>query len=201
MFVQVINGRAADAAALKALGDRWYSELAPGAAGWLGSTAGVTADGEAVILARFESAEAAQANSDRPEQGEWWSEAQECLAGEPTFGDYDDVILVRGGGSDDAEFVQVMLGRTSDPGRQRELTREFESAASDVRPDILGGVVGINDDGTFAQAFYFTSEAEARQGEKQELPEQVRDSFNEEMALTTDIRYLDLTDPWVYSPN
>jgi len=30
---------------------------------------------------------------------------------------------------------------------------------------ILGGVVGIQDDGTHFQAFYFTSEQEAREGE------------------------------------
>lgn len=200
MFVQVINGKVDDAAALKALLDRWSTELGPSAAGWLGSTGGVTADGEAVMVARFESAEAARRNSDRPEQGEWWSEARNCFTAEPTFGDYNDAILVRGGGSDDAGFVQVMLGRTSDPGRERELTREFESATGDFRPDLLGGVVGIADDGTFAQAFYFTTEAEARVGEKQEMPEEFGDSFTEEMALTTELRYLDLTDPWVYSP-
>jgi hypothetical protein len=199
MFVQVITGKAADAAAVKAVGERWYSELAPTAVGWLGSTAGVTADGEAVITARFESAEAARSNSDRPEQGEWWAQAQSCFAGEPTFGDFDDVVLVRGGGSDDAGFVQVMLGRTSDTRRHRELAREFDSLGDDFRPDILGGIVGVHDDGTFAQVFYFTSEAEARAGEQAELPEDVRRAFDEEMALTTEIRYLDLTDPWFYS--
>jgi len=199
MFVQVIKGKVADAAAVKELGERWYSDLAPGAAGWLGSTAGVTSDGEAVIVARFDSAEAARRNSDRPEQGEWWSEAEKCFTGAPTFGDYDNVALVRGGGSDAAGFVQVMLGRTSDPDRQRELTQEFESLGGNFRPDIVGGVVGINDDGNFAQAFYFTSEAEAREGEKAELSERFRDAVNEEMSLATDIRYLDLTDPWMYS--
>lgn len=199
-FVQVINGTVVDAAALKGLVDRWYSELGPGAVGWLGSTAGVTAGGGAVVVARFDSAEAAQRNSDRPEQGAWWSEAEKCFEGEPTFGDYEDVILVRGGGSDAAGFVQVILGRISDPGRERELTREFESATGDFRPDLLGGVVGVNEDGTLAQAFYFTSEAEAREGEKQDMPEDLRGSFEEEMALTADVRYLDLIDPWFYSP-
>jgi len=200
MFVQVINGHVADAATVKALVDRWDSELGPDAVGWLGSSGGVTADGELVLLARFESAEAASRNSDRPEQGEWWAEVEKCFTGEPSFGNYDDVILVRGGGSDDAGFVQVMLGRTTDPARERELTQEFASAAGELRPDLLGGVVAINDDGSFAQAFYFTSEAEAREGEQQEMPEELRASFEEEMTLTSELRYLDLTDPWFYSP-
>jgi hypothetical protein len=199
MFIQVINGHVTDAAAVKALGDRWSAELAPGATGWLGSTAGVTADNELVLLARFESADAAQRNSDRPEQGEWWSEAKQCFTDEPTFRNHDDVIEVGGGGSDDAGFVQVMFGRTSDPARERELTKEFQPD-TDFRPDILGGIACIDDDGTFTQAFYFTSEAEARVGEQQEVPEELRASFEESMSRTSDLRYLDLTDPWFYSP-
>jgi hypothetical protein len=49
--------------------DRWVKQLVPGAEGWLGSTAGLTEDGRLVALARFETGEAAQHNSDRPEQG------------------------------------------------------------------------------------------------------------------------------------
>ena len=42
MFVQVITGKVTDTAAVRAAFDRWLEELAPGAKGWLGSTAGVT---------------------------------------------------------------------------------------------------------------------------------------------------------------
>ena len=199
MFVQIINGRVGDAGAMKAAGDRWNADLRPGAAGWLGTTGGVTADGECVVLARFESAEAAQANSDRAEQGRWWAEAEKCFTGEVSFGNFDNVALIRGGGSDQAGFVQVMLGKTANPARERELTGEFESTSGDFRPDLLGGVVGINDDGSFVQAFYFTSEAEARAGEKQEMPDELRDGFTESQASTIEIRFLDLNEPWLYS--
>ena len=118
---------------------------------------------------------------------------------EPRFADYDDVILVRGGGSDEAGFVQVMVGQTADPGRERKLTQEFAAIGDDFRPDILGGVVGIQDDGAFAQAFYFTSEQEAREGEKLEPPAELRDAFDEESQLTSEIRFLDLTEPWLYT--
>ena len=74
MFVQVIEGRVADRDALRRQMDRWMSELRPGATGFLGSTAGVTDDGYAIAFARFESAAAAEANSERPEQGRWWAE-------------------------------------------------------------------------------------------------------------------------------
>lgn len=69
MFVQLIEGRVSDRDGLRRQMDRWMSELRPQAAGFLGSTAGVTDDGQAIVLARFESARAAQANSERPEQG------------------------------------------------------------------------------------------------------------------------------------
>ena len=151
------------------------------------------------MVARFASAAAAQRNSERPEQGEWWGEMAKLFVGEPRFADYDDVILVRGGGSDEAGFVQVMVGRTTDPGRERQLTQQFADVGADFRPDILGGVVAIQDDGAFAQVFYFTSEQEAREGEKLEPPAELRDAFEEESQLTSEIRFLDLTEPWLHT--
>jgi hypothetical protein len=59
MFVQVIQGRVTSPEQVRAALDRWSGQLAAGAEGWLGSTAGVTGDGRFVALARFESAEAA----------------------------------------------------------------------------------------------------------------------------------------------
>ena len=44
VFVQVIQGQVANAGQVQAAFDRWAQELAPGASGWLGSTAGVTED-------------------------------------------------------------------------------------------------------------------------------------------------------------
>ena len=74
MFVQVIQAQVSDAAAVREAMERWAQELAPGAEGWLGTTAGVTDDGRFIALARFDSAQAARRNSDRPEQGEWWDQ-------------------------------------------------------------------------------------------------------------------------------
>ena len=116
MFVQVIHGKVADAAALQALGARWVDELGPGASGWLNSTSGGTADGDAVVVVSFESAEAARRNSDRPEQGAWWAEAEKCFAEPPSFYDFDDVIVVRGGVTPDAGIRAGDAGSGVRPG-------------------------------------------------------------------------------------
>ena len=197
MFTQVISGKITNEAPVQALLQRWETDLAPGAAGWLSSTSGATADGEYVVFACFESAEAARRNSDRPEQGEWWSEVERCFTEPPTFADYDDVLTFRGGVSPGAGFVQAMLGSVSDADRERELSRAFVSLDSDMRPDLLGGIIGIGDDGRFAQAMYFSSEAEARVGEQSDVPAEMAEGFAEEQQLITEIRYLDLTAPTI----
>ena len=78
MFVQVIEGRVQDAAALRAAIDDWFQQVAPGATGWLGSTGGVTEDGRAIALVRFESEQAARENSDRPEQDSGGRRRRSC---------------------------------------------------------------------------------------------------------------------------
>ena len=83
MFVQIIEGKARDAEGLKRQGDRWAEEVGPGAVGFLGVTSGVTADGRAITIARFESEEAAKANAARPEQSAWWSEMTPLARGVP----------------------------------------------------------------------------------------------------------------------
>ena len=63
MFVQVIEGRTTDPAAIIEHGDRWQREVRPGAIGYLGVTAGVTADGRTVAIVRFEDEASARANA------------------------------------------------------------------------------------------------------------------------------------------
>src|SRR5688572_14894709 len=119
MFVQVIQGKAKDPAGLKKQWERWDQELRPQASGYLGGTAGVTADGKFIALARFESEDAAKANSDSPEQGKWWEETSQYLE-DPMFHDCREVTLSNGGGSDEAGFVQVMQGKSTDVEKARE---------------------------------------------------------------------------------
>src|SRR5262245_49007570 len=110
MFIQVITGQVADRAGLEAALDRWQRELQPGATGFMGWTGGITDDGRFIEMVRFASPEAAKANSERPEQGAWWADAQRCLSGPATFHDCTLVDMYHGGGNDDAHFVQVMTG-------------------------------------------------------------------------------------------
>ena len=201
MFVQVIQGKVSDAAAVRARMDTWMKELAAGADGWLGSTAGVTDDGDFVALARFESEEAARRNSDRPEQTAWWEETAKLFEGEPTFLESTDVDVDTPGDPDRAGFVQVMQGRTSQPGRARELMASDPTDWAGFRPEILGTVTANHDDGRWTMVIYFTSEAEAREGEKKEPPEEVAKLMKELDALSVgEPTFLDLRDPWLHSP-
>src|SRR3954451_1938358 len=102
MFVQVIEGRVGDREGLRAQMDAWMSDLQPGADGWLGTTAGETADGRFIALARFESQDAAKANSDRPEQGAWWEKTAATFDGDLVVTDCPEVDTFGAGGSDDA---------------------------------------------------------------------------------------------------
>ncbi len=199
MFAQVIQGQVAEREALHAAFDRWADELAPGSIGWLGTTAGVTDDGTCVAIARFEDAEQAKANSDRPEQDRFWAETSRLFTGEVRFLDSSDVEVDLQGDPDDAGFVQVIQGRTSDPARARELMTQDPAEWASFRPDVLGNV-NISSGDAYTAVIYFTTEAEAREGEKKEMPERMKAQMEEMNSLEVgEPTFLDLKDPWLYS--
>jgi hypothetical protein len=201
MFVQVIQGKVADPQRARAALDRWVRELAPGAEGWLGTTAGVTEDGRFIAAARFDSEEAARRNSDRPEQDRWWSETSRLFEGQPTFRDSSDVVVDTVGDPDTAGFVQVMQGRSSDPERARQMMAEDSTDWSSFRPDILGSVAVGHDGGAWTMVMYFTSEADAREGERKEPPPELKAQMEEMDALNVGPpEFFDLKQPWLYSP-
>jgi hypothetical protein len=201
MFVQVIKGQVSDAEAMQSAWNRWLDQTAPGAIGWLGTTAGVTDDGTFVGLARFESEDAARRNSERPEQDQWWRETATLFTGEATFRDCSEVIPMGPGGSDDAGFVQVIEGRVTDVERWRELGDQWESSAMDFRPDVIGGITALHGDGGYTTAMYFTSEAEAREGEQKEPPADMKAMMDEDRALQEgELTFYDLNTPWLASP-
>jgi hypothetical protein len=201
MFIQVIQGQVSDAAQARDALDRWFQKLAPGATGWLGSTAGVTEDGRFVAVARFESEEAAQRNSDRPEQDEWWRQTSALFTGEATFRDSSDVTVDANGDLDDAGFVQIMQGRGSDPDRARELMDQDSSEWAAFRPDIIGSVGVGHEGGAYTMVMYFTSEEAAREGERKELPPRLQAQMEEVNKLNVgEPEFFDLKQPWLYSP-
>jgi hypothetical protein len=201
MFVQVIQGHVADAAAMRAQLDKWAEEVAPGAVGWLGSTSGVTGDGTLIALARFESEEAARRNSDRSEQTAWWQQTAALFTGEPVFHDSTSVEVATHGDPSKAGFVQVMQGRSGDPGRARELMANDQTDWPQFRPDVLGNVWVGHDGDAWTMAIYFTSEAAARAGEQKEPPPQMQEMMKEMAALTIGQPvFFDLRDPWLHAP-
>jgi hypothetical protein len=201
MFAQVIQGRTADAEALRTAMDRWVQELAPGATGWLGSTGGVTDDGQFIAGARFESAEAADRNSQRPEQTRWWEDTQRLFEGDVTFHDSTDVTVDLQGEPDQAGFVQVMQGRVTDPDRAKELMGQIGPDMAAFRPDVLGSVLIGQDAGEWTQVIYFTSEAEAREGERKEAQPEMQAAMEEMTKLNVgEPRFFDLRRPVLQSP-
>lgn len=199
MFVQVIQGKVKDAEGLRAAMDEWMREQAPQATGWLGTTAGAAEDGTFVAVARFDSVESARRNSDRPEQSDWWARASAQFTGDVTFHDCEEVLTMGGGGSDDAGFVQVIQGR-ADADRLRAMASESDESLREYRPDVLGATIGLHGDGGFTQVVYFTSEEEAREGERNQPPAEMQAEMAETMGRPEDLAFIDLKSPLLYSP-
>jgi hypothetical protein len=196
--VQVIKGKVADATGLRRAGERWRDDLRPGARGFLGSTIGSAEDGTFFCVARFEDEAAARANSERPEQGEWWKEVAACLDGEATFRESSDTTLLFDGGSDDAGFVQVMEGSVADRAKAESFeTPEMREQLHAARPDLLGSVRAWFDGGAFVDVAYFTSEREARAGEASDDFSGPSADYN---SLFGDMTFTDLKDPLLFGP-
>ena len=203
-FLQTIRGRVAPESKgeLREMMTRWQQDLAPGATGWLGSTAGVTDDGTFFAAVRFDTEEHARANSSRPEQHQWWMETAKLFEGEVTFHDCPGAEVWRGGGSDDAGFVQVIEARVSDVDELRRLDRQWDelTRTSGFRDDVIGGINGVHDGDRTIMVVYFTSEEAARKGERAEPPAELAALREQEMALMSDVTYTDLKEPWLDSP-
>jgi hypothetical protein len=201
MFAQVIQGRTSDADGVRAALDRWLQDVRPGSVGWLGTTVGITDDGTVIAVARFESAEAASRNAQRPEQGRWWEETSRLFDGDVSFRDSEDVTVDLQGDPDQAGFVQVMQGRVTDVDRAKEVMAKIPSdAMAAFRPDVLGSVMIGHPDGEWTQVLYFTSEAEAREGERKEPPAEFQVAMEDMGKLSVgETTFLDLRQPLLRS--
>ncbi len=196
MFIQIVQGKCTRQDELHALADEWRRDVSPGATGWLGGTYGFTDDDLFVGVVRFESREAATANSERPEQGAWAQRMIAIMDGPMEFHDCDDVTLFLDGGSDQAGFVQIIRGKVDDPQRLKAMFADTDTL-HEMRPDIIGGTLAIEADGTFTECVAFTSEEAARAGEQLDAPEEVRDVMEYAMA---DAKFFDLHHPWFETP-
>jgi len=199
MFIQMIEGKVADEQGLRAQLDVWRSDQQPKADGWLGTTAGFTAEGRFVGVVRFESEAAAKANAQRPEQGEWWAATAPTFDGDVSFTDCPEVDTFGAGGSDDAGFVQIMTGR-GDRSEIAPLAEEMSAMLARMRPDVLGGTIGWPGDGSFVQTVYFSNEADARKAESAgPVSDEDREARERLDSLMTFERFIDLPQPLLHS--
>ena len=196
MFIQIIQGRCTRQQELHEHLDMWRNELSSGAEGWLGGTYGFTDDDMFVGVVRFDSRDSAMSNSGRPEQDAWAARMMELFDGPVEFHDCDDVTLLMDGGSDSAGFVQVIRGRVDDVDRLRSMMPADTESLHQMRPEIIGGTLAIEPDGTFTETVAFTSEEAARHGEQLEPPPEVRSDLEYAMA---DAQFYDLHRPWFES--
>ena len=197
MFIQVIQGKTSRREEVRKETTFSSEHSAGPAEGWLGSTLGLTDDGDFFAVVRFESREAAMANSARPETDAFAKKMAELMDGEPSFFDSDQVETFLDGGSDDAKFVQIITGK-ADPGLWQKIGDGSE--LREIRPDIIGGTVAIQDDGSFVETVAFTDEQSARQGESEmhdEAPPEVSEALQQIMEGAT---FYDLREVWFNSP-
>ncbi len=198
MFIQVIQGPCTRQDELRALADSWETEV--GATdGWLGGTFGFTDDNEFLGVVRFESKEAAEANSKRPEQDAWAAKMRALMDGDLEFHDCDDVREFLDGGSDDAKFVQIIRGHLDDRSALDALMSDPDGLRQ-MRPDIIGGTVAIEADGTFTETVAFRDEASARAAENDPgaaPPPEIQAALDKMMV---DAKFYDLHHPWFESP-
>jgi hypothetical protein len=195
VFIQVIQGKCTRPDELRAMADGWREELGGGAVGWLGGTYGFTDDNDFIGVIRFESREAAMANSERPEQTAWAEKMMSLMDGPVEFHDCDDVMLFMDGGSDQAGFVQIIEGRVDDPSRIKAMLADT-TMLHEMRPEIIGGTLAIEADGSFIETIAFRDEASAREGEKMSPPAEIASELESMMAGA---RFYDLHHPWFES--
>jgi hypothetical protein len=196
MFIQVIEGKASDPEGFRRVLEERRAEAMKGAIGFLGATTAIAPDGTVVTMARFEDEAKAMQNSARPETAAFAEELQKYAEGPPTYHNCGEVDTFLSGGSNDAGFVQFMIGTATDKAKAQESERALTPMLSELRPDVIGGVTAW-DGNWWCQAIYFTSEAEAREGEKkfESLSDDDRARFEEMMTAYGEPRFVDGPNP------
>jgi hypothetical protein len=198
VFAQVIEGRTTNASGIRSALERWVRDAAPGAVGWAGTTAGVTYAGRFVAVLRFDTEQAARANESRPEHHQWWTETSALLGGHVAVRNGTVVGGYFAGDSAQAGFVQVVQGRVSNLDGAREHVRRLQDALKVHLPALLSIVTVEHGDGWFTRALHYSSEAEARAGER-DMPPEVRRLDREALRLVVGpLEFLDLREPWVH---
>ena len=199
MFIQIIQGKCTRQDELRAMAERWRtsSGRAP-TAGSAGPTASPTTTCSSGVV-RFESREAAMANSARPEQGAWAEQMMALMDGPVEFHDCDDVTLMMGGGSDDGRL------RPGDPrqGRRAGAAQGADDRHRDAARDAARRSSGRHWRSRPTARSPRPSPSRARrapaQGEQKEMPDmpaEVRETLETAMKGA---QFYDLHHPWFES--
>lgn len=195
MYIQMAQGKCDRQDEMRQLIDDWSTEMA-GREGWLGGTYGFTDDGRFVGVVRYESAAACERLFADEVSKKGWATAQ-GLCQNLEMHESGDVTMVLEGGSDSAGFVQVMRGHIGDPERFRHLASdEMMTMLHQARPEVIGGTLAVEPDGSFIETISFTDEGSARKGESANMPEEVRADLE---AAYADVEFIDLHTPWFAS--
>lgn|GEM_PF-199387 len=187
MFVQVVRAPAVDPTPLLEQVARLPAMLSTDPAGFLGLSAGISDDGDFVAVARFT----------QPGGGGWWAALEPWLAGPADVRASSDVELLLGGGSDQAGFVEVIEGRTSDRARFMELERQLEPRLAADRPDFLGSQIVWWTDGSWLEVAYFTSEDDVRAGDALPVAPEVEELTAAWEDVARPSAQSDLADPYL----
>ncbi|HEX5576450.1 MAG TPA: hypothetical protein VFX42_11290, partial [Gemmatimonadales bacterium] len=87
------------------------------------------------------------------------------------------------------------------PERARQLMDQDSDKWAEFRPDMIGSVAVGHEDGGYTMVLYFTSEAEAREGERKEPPPELQAQMAEMDKLSVgETEFFDLKQPVIMSP-
>jgi hypothetical protein len=199
VFIRILHGAVADEAGARVELARWRGELAR-AAGWQRLTAGV-ADGELVVLFRYDDEAAAIAGAGKGEQTGWQAAVERHLTGPAAWHDCQVVHVMKAGDAEPAGFVRVVQGRLADPVRLAGMRAEVERTLRERAPHILGVVVAEHADEPdgFTEVTYCTSERETRAAERQ-MPVEMAVQLGTVRSYVEGLRTLELRDPLLAHP-
>jgi len=200
MFVLTVHARTINPEGVREHVLTWPARVGIGAVGWLGSTGGVSTDGDFILLMRFESEEAAWITSDLPENGRWWQICSRHLDTRPAFTGSSKVTGILSGGSDDAAAVRIIRGRTAQ-NLFRDSLRRLETLSPNERAALIGGIVAWHERDQFTEALYLKSKDFAKFRQRGMFPTPLLRFIDEHETSILDGTVIDLDEPWLISPS
>lgn len=197
IYVEIIQARVKDPAGVQEVYARWVRDVAPGADGWLASTAGISDEGEFIAVVRFASEQAARLNRSRPQQDSWWREMSQQLADDARFIDCAAVATFGEDRPGDPGFVQAVQGQAAKlPGVLEQVAETAQHHIFEHHLDVLGGLIADHGDGGFTEVVYYPSPEAARHGESGNVADRDVTLVERLAGFVADLRYLNLADPW-----